>query len=194
MGELFNVFYEFIMNTIDALGVYGPLLGCVFIILESIIPPLPLFVFITINFVAFGKILGFIISWVCTCIGCMLSYYLVKRFLRNWIVDKIKNINLLTKCMNYIENLSLSKVTVILSIPFTPAFMINVAAGLCNMDFKKYMTAILISKIFLVYFWGVVGTGLLESLHNPTSIITVIVMMGVAYIFSVIIKKMFKID
>ncbi len=194
MGELFNVFYEFIMSTIDALGVYGPLLGCVFIILESIIPPLPLFVFITINFVAFGKILGFIISWVCTCIGCMLSYYLVKRFLRNWIVDKIKNINLLTKCMNYIENLSLSKVTVILSIPFTPAFMINVAAGLCNMDFKKYMTAILISKIFLVYFWGVVGTGLLESLHNPTSIITVIVMMGVAYIFSVIIKKMFKID
>lgn len=194
MGELFNVFYEFIMSTIDALGVYGPLLGCVFIILESIIPPLPLFVFITINFVAFGKILGFIISWVCTCIGCMLSYYLVKRFLRNWIVDKIKNINLLTKCMNYIENLSLSKVTVILSIPFTPAFMINVAAGLCNMDFKKYMTAILISKIFLVYFWGVVGTGLLESLHNPTSIITVIIMMVVAYIFSVIIKKMFKID
>ena len=194
MGELFNDFYEFIMSTIDALGVYGPLLGCIFIILESIIPPLPLFVFITINFVAFGKILGFIISWVCTCIGCMLSYYLVKRFLRNWIVDKIKNINLLTKCMNYIENLSLSKVTVILSIPFTPAFMINVAAGLCNMDFKKYMTAILISKIFLVYFWGVVGTGLLESLHNPTSIITVIVMMGVAYIFSVIIKKMFKID
>lgn len=194
MGELFNVFYEFIMSTIDALGVYGPLLGCVFIILESIIPPLPLFVFITINFVAFGKILGFIISWVCTCIGCMLSYYLVKRFLRNWIVDKIKNINLLTKCMNYIENLSLSKVTVILSIPFTPAFMINIAAGLCNMDFKKYMTAILISKIFLVYFWGVVGTGLLESLHNPTSIITVIVMMGVAYIFSVIIKKMLKID
>ncbi len=194
MSELFNVFYEFIMSTIDALGVYGPLLGCVFIILESIIPPLPLFVFITINFVAFGKILGFIISWVCTCIGCMLSYYLVKRFLRNWIVDKIKNINLLTKCMNYIENLSLSKVTVILSIPFTPAFMINIAAGLCNMDLKKYMTAILISKIFLVYFWGVVGTGLLESLHNPTSIITVIVMMAVAYIFSVIIKKMLKID
>ena len=194
MSELFNVFYEFIMSTIDALGVYGPLLGCVFIILESIIPPLPLFVFITINFVAFGKILGVIISWVCTCIGCMLSYYLVKRFLRNWIVDKIKNINLLTKCMNYIENLSLSKVTVILSIPFTPAFMINIAAGLCNMDLKKYMTAILISKIFLVYFWGVVGTGLLESLHNPTSIITVIVMMAVAYIFSVIIKKMLKID
>ena len=62
------------------------------------------------------------------------------------------------------------------------------------MNFKKYMIAILISKIFLVYFWGVVGTGLLESLHNPSSIITVVVMMIVAYVFSIIIKKVLKID
>lgn len=194
MSELFNSFYIFVMNTIDALGVYGPLLGCVFIILESIIPPLPLFVFITLNFIAYGKLVGFIISWICTCIGCFLSYFLVKKFLRNWVLKKIKNVDLLTKWMSYIENLSLSKVTVILAIPFTPAFMVNIAAGICNMDFKKFSIAILISKIFLVYFWGVVGTGLLESLHNPRSIITVIVMMVVAYLVSLIIKKVFKID
>lgn len=194
MSELFNSFYIFVMNTIDALGVYGPLLGCVFIILESIIPPLPLFVFITLNFVAYGKLVGFIISWICTCIGCLLSYFLVKKFLRNWVLKKIKNVDLLTKWMSYIENLSLSKVTVILAIPFTPAFMVNIAAGICNMDFKKFSVAILISKIFLVYFWGVVGTGLLESLHNPRSIITVIVMMVVSYLVSLIIKKVFKID
>lgn len=194
MSELFNSFYIFVMNTIDALGVYGPLLGCVFIILESIIPPLPLFVFITLNFVAYGKLVGFIISWICTCIGCLLSYFLVKKFLRNWVLKKIKNVDLLTKWMSYIENLSLSKVTVILAIPFTPAFMVNIAAGICNMDFKKFSVAILISKIFLVYFWGVVGTGLLESLHNPRSIIAVIVMMVVAYLVSLIIKKVFKID
>lgn len=194
MSELFNSFYIFVMNTIDALGVYGPLLGCVFIILESILPPLPLFVFITLNFVAYGKLVGFIISWICTCIGCFLSYFLVKKFLRNWVLKKIKNVDLLTKWMSYIENLSLSKVTVILAIPFTPAFMVNIAAGICNMDFKKFSVAILISKIFLVYFWGIVGTGLLESLHNPRSVITVIVMMVVAYLVSLIIKKVFKID
>lgn len=194
MSELFNSFYIFIMNTIDALGVYGPLLGSLFIILESIIPPLPLFVFITINFVAFGKVLGFIISWICTCIGCILSYYLVKKLFRNWVVNKIKDVNLLTKCMNSVENLSLTQVTMILSIPFTPAFMVNIAAGLCNMNFKKFLTAILISKIFLVYFWGIVGTGLLESFHNPTSLITVVVMIVIAYILSIVIKKVFKID
>lgn len=194
MGEVFSSFYNFIMDTIDAMGVYGPLLGSLFIVLESIIPPLPLFVFITINFIAFGYVLGFIISWVCTIIGCLISYFLVKKFLRNFVVDKIKNVNLLTKCMNYIENLSLTKVTVILSIPFTPAFMMNIAAGLVNMNFKKFFIAILISKIFLVYFWGFVGTSLVESFQNPTSLITVVVMMIIAYVMSLAIKKVFKID
>ena len=150
MGEVFSSFYNFIMDTIDNMGVYGPLLGSLFIVLESIIPPLPLFVFITINFIAFGYVLGFIISWVCTIIGCIISYYLVKKFLRNFVVKKIKNIDLLTRCMNYIENLSLTKITVILSIPFTPAFMMNIAAGLVNMNFKKFFIAILISKVFLL--------------------------------------------
>ena len=194
MNELFNSFYTFIMGAIDSLGVYGPLLGCLFIVLESIIPPLPLFVFITINFVAFGSVIGFIISWICTCIGCIISYWLVKKIFGNLVVNKVKDVELLSKCMNYVENLSLTQVIVILSIPFTPAFMVNIAAGLCNMNFKKFLISILVGKIFLVYFWGVVGTGLLESLHNPNSIITVIVMVVIAYLVSIIIKKVFKID
>lgn len=194
MEAIFSSFYDFIMNTIDSMGTFGPLLGCFFIVLESIIPPLPLFVFITVNFIAFGTVLGFVISWICTILGCIISYFLVRKFLRNFVVDKIKNIDLLTRCMNYIENLSLSKVTVILSIPFTPAFMMNIAAGLVNMDFKKFLIAVVISKIFLVYFWGFVGTSLLESLENPQSLIIVVVMMISAYIMSMLIKKIFKIN
>ena len=194
MGEVFSSFYNFIMDTIDNMGVYGPLLGSLFIVLESIIPPLPLFVFITINFIAFGYVLGFIISWVCTIIGCIISYYLVKKFLRNFVVKKIKNIDLLTRCMNYIENLSLTKITVILSIPFTPAFMMNIAAGLVNMNFKKFFIAILISKVFLVFFWGFIGTSLVESFQHPESLITVVIMMLIAYGISLVIKKVFKIN
>lgn len=194
MGEVFSNFYNFIMNTIDAMGVYGPLLGSLFIVLESIIPPLPLFVFITINFLAFGYVMGFIISWVCTIIGCVISYFLVKKLLRNFVVKKIKNVDLLNRCMHYIENMSLTKITVILAIPFTPAFMMNIAAGLVNMNFKKFFIAILVSKIFLVYFWGFVGTSLVESFQNPNSLITVVVMMLLAYGMSLIIKKVFKVN
>ena len=118
----------------------------------------------------------------------------MKKFLSKWVVKKISNVNLLNKCLNYIKNLTLTQITVILAIPFTPAFMMNIAAGLADMDFKKFLTSILISKLFLVYFWGTVGTGLLESFKNPSSLVIVLIMVVLAYLLSIIIKKVFKIN
>ena len=62
----------------DVLQTYGPLAGCLLIILESIIPILPLAVFIAFNMFAFGNIWGFLISWISTIIGCILSYLVFK--------------------------------------------------------------------------------------------------------------------
>lgn len=194
MHEVFSNFYDILMNFIDSMGLYGPLFGCLLIILESIIAILPLFVFITMNFIAFGKVLGFIIPWICTVIGCLLSYYLVKKIFRNYIKKKYSKNSTFKKCSDYINKLSVQKITVILAIPFTPAFMMNIAAGLSNMEFKKFFTSILISKLFLVYFWGTVGTGLIESFKNPSSLITVIIMMVIAYIFSYVVNKVFKLS
>ena len=194
MSEIFNNLYDFIMGLINSLGVYGPLLASLFIIIESIIPPLPLCVFVTIIFIAYGPLWGFLLSWICTCIGCMISYFLVKKVFRKALVKRAKEDGALIKSMNYIEHLSLSKIMVILAIPFTPAFAMNIAAGLANMDKKKFFIAIVVSKIFLIYFWGIVGTSLVDSLHNPKSIITVVVMVVLAYLFSIIIKKVLKID
>lgn len=194
MSELFNNLYDFIIGLINSLGVYGPLLAGLFIIIESIIPPLPLFVFVTIVFLAYGPLWGFLISWVCTCIGCMISYFLVKKVFRKMLIKRAREDGAVMKSMNYIEHLSLSKITIILAIPFTPAFAMNIAAGLANMDKKKFFIAVVVSKIFIIYFCGIVGTSLVESLHNPKSLIIVILMVVLAYGLSVAIKKVFKID
>ena len=51
---MFQAIDNFIDNMLQNLGVWGPYLGCFFILIESMLPILPLFVFITINFLAFG--------------------------------------------------------------------------------------------------------------------------------------------
>lgn len=194
MHEIFSNFYDLIMNTVANLGIYGPIIGSILIVLESIIPVLPLFVFITINTIAFGKILGFLISWICTIIGCSLSYFLVKKVGYNFIYAKARKKSLLKKIMGFFHNLSLCQITVILAIPFTPAFMMNIAAGLTNIPYKKYFIALVISKIFLVYFWGTIGVGLIESFKHPMNLLVVLIMAISAYILSLIIKKVFKIE
>lgn len=194
MQEVFVNLYDTIMNFIASIGIYGPLLGSLLIVLESIIPILPLFVFITLNTLAFGKILGFLISWICTVLGCILSYSLVRKLGYNFVQKHIKDTSLIKKFLNYFKKLSISQIVVILAIPFTPAFMMNIAAGLANIPFKKYLVCLLISKIFLVLFWGEVGTGLIESFKHPQNLIIVGIMVLVAYILSLVVKKVFKLD
>ena len=184
-------FSDYIESLVLSMGSYAPIAACLFILIESIIPILPLFVFITINFIAFGPIFGFIISWIFTCLGCFLSFYLVRKNIRSWNQTRLNQANLFYKCLNYINNLSLTSITVILAIPFTPAFMMNIAAGLSNMKFKKFAIAILISKVFLVYFWGYVGVSLIESFKNPIALIKIAIMVVLAYLLSLCASKFF---
>lgn len=194
MGEFFNKISEYIDILIAMLGVWGPLLGCILIIIESIIPILPLAAFITLNFLAFGSILGFIISWICTIIGCSLSYWLFHKNFKNIFEKKLRNKETVNKFMKIVDSIKFEQLVTLLAIPFTPAFAINIAAGLSKMKYSKYLKALLIGKIFMVYFWGFVGTSLIQSLTNPIALVKVIIIVLIAFIASKVINKVLKID
>ena len=93
-----------------------------------------------------------------------------------------------------VDKLKLEQLTSIIAVPFTPAFMVNIAAGLSQMDFKKFLIALSIGKIFLVLFWGFVGTSLIQSLTHPIALLKVIILVLLAFIISKIISKKFKLD
>ena len=82
---------EIITNAVDVItnimSHFGFMSGVLLIILESMIPVLPLGVFVALNVITFGKVAGFIISWISTIIGCMLAF-LISRKLSNKIEKK----------------------------------------------------------------------------------------------------------
>ena len=187
--EILTKMNDSINYLITYMGIFGPLLGCVLILVESIIPILPLCLFITINCVSFGYLFGSIISWIFTCIGCFLSFKICDTKLKGIFERKLRSKKNVDKLMKKIENCKLSTLAIIVAIPFTPAFFVNIAAGLSNMSSKKFLTGIGIGKIFMVYFWAFIGTSLIQSLTNPIIIVRVIVMLIVAYIMSRLISK-----
>lgn len=190
----FDRLYELIMTLINYMGIYGPLLGCVLICVESIIPILPLSVFITINFISFGSLWGFLISWLFTILGCSLSFILFRHYLKDWFIKKTKNTNKVRKLIRIVEKAKFQNIVLFLAIPFTPAFLVNIAASLSNISYKKFFYVILISKVFLVYFWGYVGTTLLESFTHPEALVKVILISIIAYVLSLLINKKLKLD
>lgn len=191
--EVLEALNELINNLLNLLGSWGALLGCVFILFESIIPMLPLSLFITLNFMTFGSIIGFIISWIFTVLGCMMSYYLFKSAVSEKRLSKFKENNTLKKVINVIENMNFTSLVTLIAIPFTPAFAVNIAAGICRVPKKKFLLALMLGKISLVYFWGYVGVSLIEALKNPSKLIGVVILIVIVYIISYILSKKLKI-
>lgn len=169
-------------------------MGMLVIVLESIIPMLPLGVFIALNMLLFGNILGFILSWIATSLGCLLSFYLVRKIFNKRFENKTKDIEKINNLMKKINKLSFSSFILITALPFTPAFAINIAAGLSKMGIKKFMMGILLAKIFVVYFWGFIGTTFIQSVTDASVIIKLAIMLLAAYIISKLVMKKYKLE
>lgn len=194
MNEILLGLSNFINMVITNLGVYGPILGCILIIVESIVPILPLCLFITMNFISFGNIWGFIISWIFTLIGCNLSFFLCRKCFKNLFEKKLRKYKKIEKFMKFMDNVKLEHLALIVAIPFTPAFAVNIAAGISKMEYKKYFWAMFIGKIFMVYFWGYIGVTFMDCLKNPIYFVKIGIIMILAYVVSYLVNKKFKLD
>lgn len=179
---------EYLTNLMNSFGIIS---GFLLIILESIIPILPLAVFIALNVISFGPVLGFIVSWIATVTGCMLSFFVCRK-LREKFEKKYRSNEKINKFKKYIGKISYSNLVLLLAMPFTPAFAINIGAGLSEIDYKKYFSALMIGKLPMVYFWGFIGKSFLESITDPYTIMQIIVMLILAYLASKVINKFIK--
>lgn len=181
----------FVQNCINLMSQFGVFSGILLILLESIIPALPLSVFITLNLMTYGSFLGFIISWGSTIVGCSLSFLLFRSVFRDKLYRFVqkKNAKEIQKWMRRISNIPFTSLTVLIAIPFTPAFFINIAAGLSKMKYQKFLLALLIGKAIMVYFWGYVGTSLLESLTDVTILLRIAVLLIGVYLLSYFVEK-----
>ena len=182
---------ELVLNNNIFLSLF---IGMFVIVLESIIPILPLALFIALNMIVFGNFVGFIISWIATVIGCSISFLIFRKGLSSKIYKNIDDKPRTKKLMNIVSHISFSKLVIIMAIPFTPAFSINIGAGLSKLKYKKFLLACLIAKISVVYFWGFIGTTFVDSMTDITVIIKLIIILFVAFVLSKIAINKFDVD
>jgi uncharacterized membrane protein YdjX (TVP38/TMEM64 family) len=194
MVKVLNEIYNYIIFIINNSPIYGPLIASTLIFFESILPVLPLFVFITVLFLSFGHFWGFIISYILTCLGCIFSFFLCRKLLKKSFENKIRKYEYLNRFMIKIDKIELKYLVLLVAMPFTPAFMINLAGGLSKMNFKKYLLSIIIGKLSLVFFWGFIGTSLVESLRHPKILIVIGLLLLISFLISKYVAKKLNVE
>ena len=193
MMDVVEQVIEFSTNFISSGGL---LFGFFIVYIECLIPVLPLSVFIALNVNAFGFFVGVLLSWIATCLGCVTCYYLyiflgdklTKKFISKKTYSKIKD------KIDKFRDIKFSQLVLVITVPFTPSFLINLLAGLSKMEKEKFFLGLLIGKIFTVIFWGYIGKTLIESLTDIKALIYIGVTLVVAFIISKIVTKKFGIE
>ena len=117
-----------------------------------------------------------------------MSFFLFRKGVQGWFTHLTKDRKRLNNLMIKFNNISVTELAIIIAIPFTPAFLVNIAAGLSDMSKKKFIISLLIGKIGLVYFWGYIGTSIVESFKNPIILVKIFVILLVTYLILLIFQ------
>ena len=191
MQEWIDQAVEFLTGLLSSFGIFS---GIFIIFLESIIPILPLGLFVSLNVITFGSVVGTLISWGGAILGSMTSFF-ISRKLGNHVVKKIKKKDTAEKVDSIrkkIDKLSYPNLVILIAVPFTPQFAVNIGAGLSKMSKKKFFAALIIGKLPLVYFWGFIGKSLLESITDISTLAQIGFMLLLAFLVSKIANKFIK--
>lgn len=191
--EAVNTFVDFCTNFISDGGL---LFGFLLIFLESFLPILPLGVFVALNVNAFGGVIGICLSWLATCLGCFISY-LFFSFLSQNLLHKIlskKTLEKVERAIDKFQKISFSNLVLVVALPFTPAFLVNIVCGIARVSRRKFLFSIFIGKVSMLIFWGYVSKSLIESMTDINTIIIVSLMLLVAYMVSKIVSKRVDLD
>lgn len=178
---------------LSKLGLIG---GFSLVLLEALIPALPLSVFVALNVNTFGLLSGTLISWIGTCVGCYLCYlffyFLSNKVIYKYLNEKMKN--KVEKSIKKFKNISISKLVILITLPFMPSFFINFISGIAGVSKEKFFVSLMIGKLFMIIFWGYIGKSFLESMTDIKTIIYIIVALILAYILSKIVGKKMNIE
>ena len=175
----------------DFMKDFGLITGFLLVVLESLIPMLPLSAFVMLNVISYGKILGIIVSWIGTVIGSILAFSIVRKFKGYYLRKTNKEIIRFSKRLN---NISIPNIAIIFSIPFTPSFAINIGAGLSNISKNKYIISLIIGKLPMILFWALIGKNVIESIKEPIILVKIFIMILLTYIVSKILNKVLKLE
>lgn len=145
MGTI--AFWERLLQSFQALG---PAVPIALAAIESLVPVLPLVGIVTVNVAAHGPLFGFLYSWIGTCVGCYVMFFLFRRLFSQWAIRMSTKHHRLAKARSWVSNLKPGGLFLLLIMPFTPSAFVNFAFGVSEYDPKRYLITLSLAKLVMI--------------------------------------------
>lgn len=169
------------LNLSEKFGIYGPVFGIAATMIESFFPPLPLALFVTLNVMMFGPLLGYIYSWIGTCLGSIAVYLLLRKYGRNKFHLLEEKYKLVGKTSHWGKEKGGKAVFILLCFPFTPSIAVAVLAALSGLEKRTYFTALIFGKMVMIMILSVIGYNIYAAIEYPLRLIGILMIVAALY-------------
>ncbi|MEO2077490.1 MAG: TVP38/TMEM64 family protein [Bacillus sp. (in: firmicutes)] len=172
---------ENIMSLIQEYRALGPLPGIGLTIIEAFLPFLPLFLFVMANASAFGLWLGFLYSWIGTCIGALLVFLLIRKYGQKRLLSFLPRHPKVRKLMDWVDQHGFGPLFLLLCFPFTPSAVVNIVAGLSKISTAQYMLAVCIGKMVMIFTISYIGYDIHSLITKPFRTVIVLLVIFILW-------------
>lgn len=148
----------------EALGFW---LGLIPPFIEAFLPFLPLVVFVIANAIAFGFWLGFALSWAGTVAGSYAVFLLIRKFGDNRFFSFLTRPVKVQQLIHWVERNGFGPLFILICFPFTPSALVNLVAGLSNMNKKNYLFALMLGKLVMILMISFIGYDVRALVTQP---------------------------
>ncbi len=180
---------EFWQSLFDSLRLCGPAVPILMACVESFIPALPLVAIVALNVAAYGSVLGFFYSWLGSCIGCTVVFFLF-RFLEKKIIYRVgEKHEKVMKARDWVSRFNTKALFILIAFPFTPSAFVNFAFGISKYDKEKYLKILWSAKFVMILLLSLFGQSVKMSVKNPMWLLITIPFILVLYFAGKKIKQ-----
>jgi uncharacterized membrane protein YdjX (TVP38/TMEM64 family) len=149
-------------NKFHSLGVWGPLIVILLVILEIVVAPVPgTLIYIAAGY-AFGSVWGAVYVYIGAVIGAILAFYIARRYGRPF-VEKIVPPDKLEPYDEFFRRRGILLLWIGFALPIFPSDIMSFVAGLSNVSLKKFSIIAAVASIPNVFLLTYVGSVLTKS-------------------------------
>jgi uncharacterized membrane protein YdjX (TVP38/TMEM64 family) len=130
-------------------------------IIQNTFTVIPLILVITVNYLLFGFMKGFLWSWLTSIIGSAIIFFGTRYLFQGWVKRKI-DLSLRSK----IEKNGFKFVFQARIIPFIPTSFINILSGVSSIKFSSFIIATCVGNFLYFFFMILIPAGLINIQIN----------------------------
>lgn len=158
---------DFWTGIMDQFGAFKFLIGILIPIIEAFFPFLPLALFVTINVLAFGFWLGYVLSYIGVCIGSISVFLVLRSIGKKWFINWVHHFEKSHHLLVWIQEKGFWALFLWLCFPFTPSILVAILAVLARVKTEQYVRAILAGKLVMVLSLSFIGTNIGDFFSQP---------------------------